>query len=75
MALDDLDKFIKPTLIQVQFEGQMCASCDEPIRHGSRAWWVRGAAIWHEDCEQPRSLITYLREAKERRKSGPRYNF
>ena len=48
----------------------VCLSCEEEVRFGQPANWVKGVGIWHADCPEPRNLATYVRERDARLKGG-----
>ncbi|KKN68890.1 hypothetical protein LCGC14_0446760 [marine sediment metagenome] len=52
-------------LITTQY-ATSCLSCDEGIEVDDSVWWVKNVGVWHEDCPEPRSLQTYIREAEQR---------
>jgi hypothetical protein len=33
-----------------------------------QAWWQPDVGLWHADCEEPRNLKTYIREAALRKR-------
>jgi len=58
----------KPILITVSYLST-CLTCEEQVQLGEQAWWVSGVGIWHELCEKPDNLETYISEAEQKEKS------
>lgn len=55
--------------------GGWCLSCGAEVEVGQAVYWVKNAGVWHRDCERPRSLAMYQREADQKRaQHRPRFD-
>jgi len=57
---------MKPVLITIEHPAR-CLTCEERIKFGEPAWWVKDVGIWHKDCAQPKNLETYTKDAARKR--------
>lgn len=65
MGLDDKGQVKQPKdearLIQARYDGA-CLTCEGSYAIGDKVHWVRAVGCWHEDCDPPRNLATYIRD-------------
>lgn len=56
---------IKIVTLIAQYPG-WCLSCGAAVEIGQSVFWVKSVGTWHRDCDQPRSLAMYQREAEQK---------
>jgi hypothetical protein len=55
--------------ITSQYPGS-CLTCEEPYSAGDEVEWCPGVGCWHPDCDPPRNLATYVKDAASKKKFG-----
>lgn len=55
--------------------GSWCLSCGASIYVGQKVYWVKGVGAWHEDCDRPRSLTMYEKDAQQRSVTRPQSRY